>query len=419
MTVAYGDAFMNLTINAEALASIMEAKCECDEQGTTRITLQKAIGLTTWATKTQFTMSKSSGGPWASKRSPEQDEAALLRWALHTHQKADAAITEVDAREWYTTHVKTDLVRTLLLMFTDLSWTTKEAAIQTLLGLGIGFVPPTLVKHYYYLLGTNLAGISTLVSSFLRAQGEPEAAQTAELARRSKQAADDANQAQMALAAAQLAMQNSGASATPPGTPDRHQHQGGSPVAEPLTPTFMATITEVLRQQQVTQQQMLSLLAATTSKERPQVPPTADADSRYARYIASLRAKVIVNEYVNMVDYCPEALRNAREKLCSSSTKKPTHTVVAGLQVVTEIQDPEFKSTDERHWLSGFDEYVQILSSEPMHDTAASGRHSALENKAIQHSQRVHSAEDHIRQRVHVQVPGPAECPKVVRQICE
>jgi hypothetical protein len=127
----------------------------------------------------------------------------------------------------------------------------------------------------------------------------------------------------------------------------------------------MATITEVLRQQQVTQQQMLSLLAATTSKERPQVPPTADADSRYARYIASLRAKVIVNEYVNMVDYCPEALRNAREKLCSSSTKKPTHTVVAGLQVVTEIQDPEFKSTDEKHWLTGFDEYVQILS--PQH----------------------------------------------------
>ena len=45
--------------------------------------------------------------------------------------------------------------------------------------------------------------------------------------------------------------------------------------------------------------------------------------------------------------------------------QKSTHTTVAGLQVVHETPNPEFKSKDDQYWLSGFDEYVRILSSDP------------------------------------------------------
>ena len=84
---AYGDAVMQLSISAEVLASILD----CDEQGNPRVTLQKAMGLAAWATKRQFNLSNSKGGPWMPKTSPAQDEAILLRWALHVSEKADAA----------------------------------------------------------------------------------------------------------------------------------------------------------------------------------------------------------------------------------------------------------------------------------------------------------------------------------------
>ena len=97
----------------------------------------------------------------------------------------------------------------------------------------------------------------------------------------------------------------------------------------------------------------------------PAAQPATQTESRYDAHVTALHKKVRNFEYMNIPDLCPEALRSAREKLCSASSQRVHHSTIAGMQVVHEAPNPEFKSTNDEYWLTGFDEYVRILSADP------------------------------------------------------
>jgi hypothetical protein len=268
-----------------------------------------------------------------------------------------------DADEWLNNHVKTDVVRVMLLAFTDEKWTNKVDAITVLLAQEIGFVPFQLARLLYYALGSQDISDTVLVTTLVNAalNGEkpinapPTAedlakAAAAERALRLKKANEDFAAAQAAHAAAMAQDGRPAPVLTPPSSPV-HQPAAG-PNASPRPDAMHITPAEI------------AAIVREIAKEKAPVS-TAATESRYDVFIASQHKKVRNFEFVNLAEFSPEALRAAREKLCSASMQKATHTTVAGLQVIHDIPNPEFKSTDDRYWLTGLDEYVRILSADP------------------------------------------------------
>ena len=356
------------------LLELMGSDLRFSADGTPMISIRHAAGLQTWATKKPFTLSSSKGGSWVSKVKKEQDDALLQRWAsrsaadskkttsaMSTVQTAWSKQTRNDALEWYNSHIKTDVVHVMLLAFTEAKWTTKVEAINFLLEREIGFIPFQLARLLYCALGSQEISdsefpVAVLINAAL--SGEKPGAPTAEdLARttaterslRIQKANDDLAAARLAHAAA-MAIDDQITDPLPPvPTPP------GSPIHQPSAPPRSSAI-------QITPAEIAAIVRELT-KEKAPVPTSTE--SRYDAFIASQHKKVKNFEFMNLAEFSPEALRAAREKLCSASMQKVTHSTVAGLQVVHDIPNPEFKSTEDRYWLTGLDEYIRILSADP------------------------------------------------------
>jgi hypothetical protein len=352
-----------------AISDLIPCNVLLDSAGHPIVTIKGGLGLSTWAAKRPFALARSTGGPWVSKLKGDQDTQLLIRFseraaaAMAGPDKQWCKLTRNDADEWFRSHVKTDVVRLQLLVFTDVKWTSKVDAIPVLLDREVGPIPFQLARLLYLSIGNPAVAQATLVSSFpdaafttevvVEPPAETPAAAAARTAAAELRLATEALDAARARQAAALTAQTLGSAHTPPGSPERQPTTPG-PSHALFTAADLAQITA----------QILSEFGRSKTPTSPAALPAAPAESRYDTFIASLHKKVCNFEFINIAELSPEALRAAREKLCSASMQKLTHSTVAGLPVVHEIPTPEFKSKDDQYWLSGFDEYVRILSSD-------------------------------------------------------